>query len=364
MKFSKPRILLENNYPDLDISQPALLKRLVDEIIYPPENSSISDYIDTTIVYLKNKLKDKAKKVNINAIGLGESLFFAKLCLTDNNNTHNAVRALIDTGAANSLLHESVVQKYKIPYEPVSLRLCTANGFDDNAIIGKCHLKFIFHDSNNNQMTRCTNFIISKKLNNLECILGAEFLFSDDKTITLDKNNLAIAEKEVSFVTKIFSDDTFPLNCKTSYTKCINLTCGSCENNPVYIKNNVIYVKNLVLASCGNLEKNIEHMAPEWADFASSELCEIIIPPIPSDNTIPTIPPIPSENIIPTIPPIPSDNTIPSIPSNTNMDVMSHSIKDVYKNETLPYTEEFFDENHEIKFEALEKRFTIEDGDF
>ena len=46
MKFSKPRILLENNYPDLDISQPALLKRLVDEIIYPPENSSISDYID------------------------------------------------------------------------------------------------------------------------------------------------------------------------------------------------------------------------------------------------------------------------------------------------------------------------------
>ena len=129
MKFSKPKILLENNYPDLDISQPALLKRLVDEIIYPPENSSISDYIDTTIVYLKNKLKDKAKKVNINAIGLGESLFFAKLCLTDNNNTHNTVQALIDNGAANSLLHESIVQKYKIPNEPVSLRLCTANGF-------------------------------------------------------------------------------------------------------------------------------------------------------------------------------------------------------------------------------------------
>ena len=102
-------------------------------------------------------------------------------------------------------------------------------------------------------------------------------------------------------------------------------------------------------------------MPLEWADFASSELCEIIIPPIPSDNTIL---PIPSDNIIPTIPPIPSDNTIPSIPSNANMDVMSHSIKDVYENETLPNTEEFFDEYHEIKFEALEKRFTIEDGDF
>ena len=76
---------------------------------------------------------------------LGESLFFAKICLTNKENTHNAVRALIDTGAANSLLHESIVRKYTIKYEPVSLRLCTANGFDDHAIVGKCHLQATVH---------------------------------------------------------------------------------------------------------------------------------------------------------------------------------------------------------------------------
>ena len=43
---------------------------------------------------------------------------------------------------------------------------------------------------------------------------------------------------------------------------------------------------------------------------------------------------------------------------------MSHSVKDVYENETLPNTEEFFDQNQEIKFQALEKKFTIEDRDF
>ena len=49
--------------------------------------------------------------------------FLAKLCLSNENNSRIEVHALINTGAANSLLHESVVRKYKIPYEPVSLRL-------------------------------------------------------------------------------------------------------------------------------------------------------------------------------------------------------------------------------------------------
>ena len=38
MKFQKPQILTENNYPDADISQPKLFTKLVHEVIYPPEN--------------------------------------------------------------------------------------------------------------------------------------------------------------------------------------------------------------------------------------------------------------------------------------------------------------------------------------
>ena len=307
MKFQKPRILIENNYPDIDLPQPVLFKKMIKEVIFPLENSPLDKYIDTTVSFLKDKIKQKNKKVDVNLSNLGESLFFAKLCLTNKNNSHDVVRALIDTGAANSLLHESVVRKYKIPYDPVSLRLCTANGFDDNAIIGKCHLKFVLHGLNNKQMTRCTNFIISKKLNNLECILGAEFLFSEEKTITLDKSKLTINEKNISFQTTIFSDDTFPLNCQPNNNESIDLTCGSCENNPVYIKNNMIYVKNIELTKCEDSGVENTHVLAECSDLTSLELCEILVP----QNDIPTIP---LNTNLPTIPP---ETDFLTIPSNT-----------------------------------------------
>ena len=214
-------------------------------------------------------------------------------------------------------------------------------------------------------MTRCTNFIISKKLNNLECILGAEFLFSEEKTITLDKSKLTINEKNISFQTTIFSDDTFPLNCQPNNNESIDLACGSCENNPVYIKNNMIYVKNIELTKCEDSGVENTHVLAECSDLTSLELCEILVP----QNDIPTIP---LNTNLPTIPPetdfltILSNNIdppIPSFPLTSVVDVMSHSVKDVYENETLPNTEEFFDENQEIKFQALEKKLykSVED---
>ena len=127
MKFQKPRILTENNYPDIDLPQPVLFKKMIKEVIFLLENSPLDKYIDTTVSFLKDKIRQKNKKVDVNLSNLGESLFFAKLCLTNKNNSHDVVRALIDTGAANSLLHESVVRKYKVPYDPVSLRLCDYN---------------------------------------------------------------------------------------------------------------------------------------------------------------------------------------------------------------------------------------------
>ena len=35
-----------------------------------------------------------------------------------------------------------------------------------------------------------------------------------------------------------------------------------------------------------------------------------------------------------------------------------------FENETLPDSDEFFDENQEIKFDSREKKYSIEDGDF
>ena len=45
MKFSKPKILLENNYPDLEISQPNLIRKLIKEYVYPPEKSIFPNII-------------------------------------------------------------------------------------------------------------------------------------------------------------------------------------------------------------------------------------------------------------------------------------------------------------------------------
>ena len=57
MKFSKPKILLENNYPDLEISQPNLIRKLIKEYVYPPEKLILSEYYNSTIEFLKEKLR-------------------------------------------------------------------------------------------------------------------------------------------------------------------------------------------------------------------------------------------------------------------------------------------------------------------
>ena len=65
MKFSKPKILLENNYPDLEISQPNLIRKLIKEYDYPPEKLILSEYYNSTIEFLKEKLRSKNKKYKL-----------------------------------------------------------------------------------------------------------------------------------------------------------------------------------------------------------------------------------------------------------------------------------------------------------
>lgn len=54
MKFPKPKQLVENEYPDLDMTQPELIKHFVQNIVFPSENSLMDKYIYQTIVALKN----------------------------------------------------------------------------------------------------------------------------------------------------------------------------------------------------------------------------------------------------------------------------------------------------------------------
>ena len=145
MKFSKPKILLENNYPDLEISQPDLIRKLIKEYVYPPEKSIFSEYYNSTIEFLKEKLRSKNKKVQVNLAIMKSYLYFTKICFKNKYGSHKAINALFDTGAVNSLIHKSVVRRLNLDFEPLSMRLCIASGFNEHAIIGKSHVQFILH---------------------------------------------------------------------------------------------------------------------------------------------------------------------------------------------------------------------------
>ena len=138
---------------------------MINEYVYPPEKSIISEYYNSTIEFLKEKLRSKNKKVQVNLAVMKSDLYFTKICFKNKYGSHEAINALLDTGASNSLINESMACRLNLDFEPLSMRLCTASGFDDNAIIGKSHAQFILHSTNDNKMLCCTNFIITKKLN-------------------------------------------------------------------------------------------------------------------------------------------------------------------------------------------------------
>ena len=130
-------------------------------------------------------------------------LYFTKICFKNKYGSHEAINALLDTGAANSLIHKSVARRLNLDFEPLSMRLCTASGFDNNAIIGKSQAQFILHSKNDNKMLCCTNFIITKKLNDLQAIFGAEFLFNENRTVMLQKNEITILYNNKHFRLKM-----------------------------------------------------------------------------------------------------------------------------------------------------------------
>jgi dUTPase len=302
-------MLSENQYPDLSISQPALFKKLQD-FVYPADNSYMSKYFEKTITFLKDKIRSKnSKKLNLNSSSAGEKLIFSKICAVGKDLKHKPFSALIDTGAANSLIHTSIVEKYNIPYEPLSLKLCTASGVDTDSVIGKCHMLFALHDKTGISRVFCTNFVISKKLNKLDAILGAEFLFANDRTIMLNKQNLVID----SHIIPMYSD----------INECPNKCVNPVENNKFDTSYNM----------CDHFLDNNIHIPVNCIDISHSTI----------DDSEP-------------------DEFLEH--EMADISIFAHSIKDKFENETLPSSEEFFDENFDVKFELLEKKFTIEDGDF
>ncbi len=111
----------------------------------PLEDDDLTDeihidmYLDSTIKYVKEKQRKKANEVRLNNAAFGNNLYFVHITFPPST---EKFKALVDTGASNSLIHESVAEKLNINITPTTMRLSTATGSSTNAITGTTHLNW------------------------------------------------------------------------------------------------------------------------------------------------------------------------------------------------------------------------------
>jgi len=137
MKFPRPRQLEINTYPESQHSNPDLMHKLVNDFINPLPASDMYEYIENTIRYLKDQARGKVLAARLNNINIGTSLTFVPLYI---NPRAEPIQCLVDTGAANSLLHSDIASELRLPVQPASIRLVTATGTSDTAIQGISHV--------------------------------------------------------------------------------------------------------------------------------------------------------------------------------------------------------------------------------
>ena len=208
MKFPKPRILEENTYPDLTLTQPQLFHDLIHKTIYPEQNSPIDTYYDTTIKYLKDAQRLKLAAVKINSCLTRQALYFAEITI---NNYPQKIQCLLDSGATNSLLHTSVIENMNLDLKPIQLALSTANGTSSDAIKSYAHVNINF-THNQSTHTDCTLMLISSQLNGLQAILGADFLMDPNKVHSFNSVKLTFPTKPIPLSVPVIKKLMSPLN--------------------------------------------------------------------------------------------------------------------------------------------------------
>ena len=205
MKFPKPRTLLKNEYPDLNINPPELYRKLIKEIVYPEQGSIRDRYLEETIKILKNKAKQKVKAAKLNEIFINKDLYFIPVYIKNKlrNDQVEPIKSLLDTGAANSLIQSDIAKSLGIKYDPIQITLKTATGEDKDTVKGVAHQKIFAKTTKGKIVGTCVNLIVTDKLNDLDMILGADFLFMNDKIRTISRNDITWHENGENFKIKL-----------------------------------------------------------------------------------------------------------------------------------------------------------------
>ncbi|RPH79106.1 MAG: retroviral-like aspartic protease, partial [Planctomycetaceae bacterium] len=168
MKFVKPRILEDNTFPDLTLKQPELFRKMIVEKVFPKIGTRMDIYYDSTIRFLKDKAKEKTQNLKVNYKKLNKKLYFVTIYVRN-----KPFNSLIDTGAANSLIHAKLANRLNLTYEPTKMTLMTATGTSEDAILGIAHTRVVLQTTEQLGIEICIDFIVTTQLNGLDAILGA-----------------------------------------------------------------------------------------------------------------------------------------------------------------------------------------------
>jgi dUTPase len=187
----------------------------------PPINSDHDKYIQRTIDYLKSERNKQ--QVSINYI-LGNKLCFVPLLFDQNP---HPVQALIDTGATTSLMTLETAETLGLKIKPMSINLNTATGSSKTAIKGIAHAKFGLKDVNDEMHTFCTIFVISTNLNNMQAILGAEFLLDPTRVASITGKEIVINKGDE--LSRILLTKLSPTESNKINTTLTDITACTCD---------------------------------------------------------------------------------------------------------------------------------------
>ena len=203
MTFPRPRVLMENRYPDSPLSHPQIFETMVQSTINPPQHSPMDAYLQQSIDFLKEMQRKKGAAVKLNNCTIGSNLYFTNISL---NRDTGVIKCLVDTGATNSLIHSSIAKQLNLKVQPIRLKLATATGVSEDAIKGISHVSLHFHSSTGKKITFCTNIIVSDQLNGLQAILGAEFLLDATRVHAINGTSIMVIKENTIIPIPVFSN--------------------------------------------------------------------------------------------------------------------------------------------------------------
>jgi hypothetical protein len=326
MKFARPRKLQANTYSDLNTPQPELFHELCNKIIYPPENSDRERYMMRSIEDLKARAKTKNKTVKLNQLLINRKLYFMNICICtkEMDSTDTNIQALVDTEAANSLIHTKTASRLGIKYEACKMTICTATGTDTESVKGIAHTKILMRTTKYKIESICVNFIVIDKLNGMDCIIGADFLKDDKNVAGVSNMNLIYKDERGSHRVKISDQNQLHTLDKVN----------------IYTKNDKKEAKESKRTCLECRKRTVTNIHSMWVKQNGEGEVEVV----GVDKKI-------------------SKDTYRKHQFPPDIPINSHSIKEENNEETLPESSLFFEDSQELKEEILKKKITLADGD-